>query len=70
MTYCNLCGIRSKYSDIKKRGVHIKKSQVWKTPIVKVDRNKYLTLNRCPLANYEFKKPPEQIISDSFITIY
>jgi hypothetical protein len=55
---------------LKKRRGAYKKSQVWKTPIVKVDRNKYLTLNRCPLANYEFKKKPEQIRSDSFITIY
>ena len=23
---------------------------------VKIDRNKYLTLNRCPLGNYELKK--------------
>jgi len=29
------------------------KSQVCKTPIDKVDRNKYLTWNRCPLGNCE-----------------
>jgi cellulose synthase/poly-beta-1,6-N-acetylglucosamine synthase-like glycosyltransferase len=39
-----------------------KKSRVCKTPIVKIDRNKYLTLNRV--------KRTEQIRSNSFITIY
>ena len=34
-------------------GYIYKKKQVCKTPIVKIDRNKYLTLNRCPLGNYE-----------------
>ena len=34
-------------------GVLIKKSQVCKTLIVKIDGNKYLTLNRFPLDNYE-----------------
>ena len=29
-------------------GIHITKSLVCKTPIVKVDRNKNVTLNRCP----------------------
>jgi len=55
MTCYNLCGIRIKHSNISKRGgVHIKKkSQVCNTPIVKVDRNKYLTWNICPLGNYE-----------------
>ena len=38
-----------------------KKLQVWKTPIVKADRNKYLTLNRCPLGNYERKTEQIQI---------
>jgi hypothetical protein len=38
-----------------------KKSQVWKTLIVKVDRNQYLTLNRCPLGNYERKTEQIQI---------
>ena len=32
------------------------RSQVCKTPIVMVNRNKYLTLNRCPLGNDEYKK--------------
>jgi len=57
MSYYNLCGIRSQHSNIskgkKKGGGTYKKSQVCKTPIVKIDRNKYLTLNRCPLGNYE-----------------
>jgi hypothetical protein len=34
--------------DVKKRWGY-KNSQVWKTPMVKVDRNKNLTLNRSPL---------------------
>jgi len=57
MSYYNLSAIRSQNSNISKEesaGVHIKKSLVCKTPIVKVDRNKYLTLNRCPLDNYEY----------------
>ena len=64
MSYYNLCGIRSQHSNIS-----YKKSLVCKTHIVKLDRNKNLTLNRCPLGNYEFKKI-EQIRSDSFLTIY
>jgi len=32
----------------QKEGCTYIKSLVCKTPIVKVDRNKYLTLNRCP----------------------
>ena len=52
MIYYNLCGIGSQHSNIskgKKRGgtyiFCIKKSLVCKTPIVKVDRNKNVTLN-------------------------
>ena len=37
--------------------------------LVKIDRNKYLSLNRCPLGNYEQQKT-EQIRLDSLITIY
>ena len=44
-------------------------SNVCKTPMVKVDRNKNVTLNRCPKGSYEYKKNPEQISSDSFLTI-
>jgi hypothetical protein len=71
MSYYNLCGIGSQHSNISKGGggVHIKKTLVCKTPIVNVDRNKNLTLNRCPYGNYE-KKNREQISSDSFLTIY
>jgi len=55
MSYYNLCGIRSQHSNISegKKGGGWGTSQVCKTPIVKIDRNKYLTLNRCPLGNYE-----------------
>ena len=59
MSYYNLCGIsyRSQHSNIsngkKGGGGLIQKSQVCKTPIVKKERNTYLTLNRCPLNNYE-----------------
>ena len=51
MSYYNLCGIGSQHSNIskgKKRGGYIYKSLVCKTPIVKVDRNKNVTLNICP----------------------
>jgi hypothetical protein len=52
MIYYNLCGIGSQHSNISKGkrggGVHIKKSLVCKTAMVKVDRNKNVTLNRCP----------------------
>jgi hypothetical protein len=51
MIYYNLCGIESQHSNIskgKKRGVHIKNHWYAITPIVKVDRNKNVTLNRCP----------------------
>jgi hypothetical protein len=34
-------------------GVHTKKSLVCKIPIVKVDRYKNVTLNRCPYGSYE-----------------
>ena len=70
MTYYNLCGIRSKHTNISKgKGGTYKNSLVCQTPIVKVDTNKYLTLNRCPLGNYELKKHKEQIRSDSFLLI-
>ena len=52
MSYYNLCGIGSQHSNIskgKKKGggdTYIKKSLVCKSPIVKVDRNKNVTLNR------------------------
>ena len=46
----------------KKKGGTYKKSQVCKTSIVKINRNKYLTFNRCPLGNYGEKK--EQNKSD------
>ena len=48
MSYYNLCGIGSQHSNISKgKGVHIKitGNTVCKTPIVKVDRNKNVTLN-------------------------
>ena len=55
MSYYNLGGIGSQHSNIskgKKRGGgggYIYKSLVCKTPIViKVDRNKNVTLNICP----------------------
>jgi hypothetical protein len=53
MSYYNLCGIGSQHSNISKGkgggwGEHTKKSLVCKTPIVEVDRNKNVTLNRCP----------------------
>jgi hypothetical protein len=52
MSYYNLCGIGSQHSNISKGkgggGVTYKKSLVCKTSIVKVDRNKNVTLNRCP----------------------
>jgi hypothetical protein len=48
---------------------HIKNHWYARLQIVMVDRNKNLTLNRCPLGNYEFKKI-EQIRSDNFLTIY
>jgi hypothetical protein len=46
---------REKWGDFWEKliAINIKKSQVCKTPLVKIDRNKYLTLNRCPLGNYE-----------------
>jgi hypothetical protein len=34
-------------------GVHIKKSLVCKTPIVKIDGNKNVTLTRYPYGSYE-----------------
>jgi hypothetical protein len=51
MSYYNLCGIGSQHSNISKRKGgwgYILKSLVCKTSIVKVDRNKNVTLNRCP----------------------
>jgi hypothetical protein len=51
MIYYNLCDIESQHSNIskgKRRGGTYKKSLVCKTPIVKADRNKNVTLNRCP----------------------
>ena len=56
MRYYNLCGIGSQHSNISKgKGVggggggYIYKSLGCKTPIViKVDRNKNVTLNICP----------------------
>ena len=57
MRYYNLCGIGSQHSNISKGkgggggggGGYIYKSLVCKTPIViKVDRNKNVTLNICP----------------------
>jgi hypothetical protein len=53
MIYCNLCGIGSQHSNISKGkkkggGGTYKKSLVCKTTIVKVDRNKNVTLNRSP----------------------
>ena len=49
MSYYNLCGIGSQHSNISKgKGGYIYKSLVCKTPIViKVDRNKNVTLNKC-----------------------
>jgi hypothetical protein len=57
MSYYNLCGIRSQHSDISKGkrgggGTYINKITGVQN-LVKIDRNKYLTLNRCPLGNYE-----------------
>ena len=53
MSYYNLCGIGSQHGNISKGGGggggYIYKSPVCKTPIViKVDRNKNVTLNICP----------------------
>jgi hypothetical protein len=52
MSYYNLCGIGSQHSNISKGkeggGSTYKKSLVCKTPIVKVDRNINVTLNKCP----------------------
>jgi hypothetical protein len=52
-----LCGNGSQHSNISKGkkggGVHIKISLVCKTPVVKVDRNKNVTLNRYPYGSYE-----------------
>ena len=54
MRYYNLCGIGLQHSNISKGkrgggGGYIYKSLVCKTPIViKVDRNKNVTLNICP----------------------
>jgi len=57
MSYYNLCGIWSQHSNIyfkrKRGGGTYKKSLVCKTQIVKVDRNKNVTLNRCPQGSYE-----------------
>jgi hypothetical protein len=55
MIYCNLCGIGSQHSNISKgkKGGTYKKSLVCKTPVVKVDRNKNVTLNRYPYGSYE-----------------
>ena len=51
----NLYGFKSKYNNISKGrgGGKYKKSQVCKSSIVKVDRNKYLIWNSCPLGNCE-----------------
>jgi hypothetical protein len=50
--YYNLCSIGSQHSNIskgkKEKWGTYKKSLVCKTPIVKADRNKNVTLNRCP----------------------
>jgi hypothetical protein len=46
----------SKFTEMHGDASDNKKSQVCKTPIVKIDRNKYLTLNRCSLGNYEKKE--------------
>jgi hypothetical protein len=55
MIYYNLSGIGSQHSNISKGkekegdgGSTYKKSLVCKTPIVKADRNKNVTLSRCP----------------------
>jgi hypothetical protein len=61
MTYYNLCGIKSKHSNISKGradGVHITNHRYARLPIVKVDKNKDWTWNRCPLGNCEYKKKP------------
>ena len=58
MSCYNLCGIRSQHSNISKggrRGGTDKKiTGMLDSGIVKVNRNKYLTLNRCPLGNFEY----------------
>jgi hypothetical protein len=41
-------------------------SNVCKTPIVKVDRNKNVTLNRCPKGRYEYKKPQNKSVQTAF----
>jgi len=50
MSYYNLCGIGSQHSNYikRKRGVRVHIKITGMTPIVKVDRNKNMTLNRCP----------------------
>ena len=57
LCYYNLCGTGSQHSNISKGkrggGVHIKKSLVCTTAMVKVDRNKNVTLNRRPYGSYE-----------------
>jgi hypothetical protein len=57
MSYYNLCGIGSQHSNISKGkggwGVHI---QITGMPIViKVDRNKNVTLNICPYGTCSYE---------------
>ena len=70
MSYYNLCGIGSQHSNISKGkeggGSTYKKSLVCKTPIVKVDRNINVTLNRCSLGNYEKKKNQNNSVQTTF----
>ena len=50
----------------KRGGGAYKKSLVCKTQIVNVDRNKNVTLNRCPQGIYEYKKKQNKSVQTPF----
>ena len=55
MSNYNVYRIRSQHSNISKNGGAYQNSQVCKTTLVRVDRNKYLTLDRSKLGTDEYK---------------
>jgi hypothetical protein len=56
--------IRSNHSNISKKGGANQNAQVCKTTLVKVDRNKYLTLDRSKLGTDEY------LVQNAELTFY
>ena len=55
MSNYNVYRIRSQHSNISKNGGAYQNSRVCKTTLVRLDRNKYLTLDRSKLGTDEYK---------------